>query len=230
MKPVLLVLVFLSEEHRAWVGEKFDMIYAPNEQQGKDRTNGDAQIAARGHEISVVLTNGVNGLLTSEIDRLPALKLICTLGVGYENVAVAHAKARGILVTDLIGGVIDFTVADMVNGLQQSRAGRVTALGVTSKTRSPLAPDIPTLAEAGLPGYDLTVWFGVAAPAGTPPDVVAHINTALGNVLQTPALQRQFENNGLSVRASSAAEFGQVIASDIDKWGKVFVAAGLTPQ
>jgi len=148
---------------------------------------------------------------------------------GFTATPVAY---RGVpqVMTDLMGGVLDFTIADMVNGLQQSRAGRVTALGVTSKTRSPLAPEVPTLAEAGLPDYDLTVWFGVAAPAGTPSDVVDRVNAALGEVLQSSALQQQFSTNGLTVRGSSPEEFKTLIASDIDKWGKVFVAAGLTPQ
>lgn len=111
MKPVLLVLVFLSEEHRALVGERFDMIYAPNAKLGQDRSNGEAQIAARGREIKVVLTNGTNGLLASEIDRLPELELICTVGVGYENVALEHAKARGIAVANA-AGTNDDCVAD----------------------------------------------------------------------------------------------------------------------
>ncbi|MVW72232.1 2-hydroxyacid dehydrogenase [Bordetella sp. 15P40C-2] len=111
MKPVLLVLVFLSEEHRALVGERFDMIYAPNAQLGKDRSNGQAQIEARGRDIEVVLTNGTNGLLASEIDQLPSLKLVCTVGVGYENVAVEHAKARGIALANA-AGTNDDCVAD----------------------------------------------------------------------------------------------------------------------
>ncbi|CAM4344619.1 ABC transporter substrate-binding protein [Bordetella tumbae] len=148
---------------------------------------------------------------------------------GFTATAVAY---RGVpqAMTDLMGGVLDFTIADMVNGLQQSRAGRVKALGVTSKTRSPLAPELPSLAEAGLPDYDLNVWFGVAAPAGTPADVVARVNTALGSVLRSSSVQQQFATNGLTVRTSTPEGFQQLIASDIDKWGKVFADAGLTPQ
>lgn len=148
---------------------------------------------------------------------------------GFTATAVAY---RGVpqAMTDLMGGVLDFTIADMVNGLQQSRAGRVKALGVTSKTRSPLAPELPTLAEAGLPDYDLNVWFGVAAPAGTPADVVVRVNTALGSVLRSSSVQQQFATNGLTVRTSTPEGFQQLIASDIDKWGKVFADAGLTPQ
>ncbi|MFD4840671.1 Bug family tripartite tricarboxylate transporter substrate binding protein [Achromobacter sp. NPDC058515] len=148
---------------------------------------------------------------------------------GFSATAVAY---RGVpqAMTDLMGGVIDFTIADMVNGLQQSRAGRVTALGVTSKQRSTLAPELPTLAEAGLPDYDLSVWFGMATPAGTPADVIARVNTALGKALASPALQQQFATNGLTVRTSTPDEFRQLIASDIEKWGAIFVAAGLAPQ
>ncbi|QHI96918.1 2-hydroxyacid dehydrogenase [Xylophilus rhododendri] len=111
MKPLLLVLVFLSEEHRALVAERFDMIYAPNEQLGADRRNGAAQIAARGQEIRVVLTNGTNGLLASEIAALPKLELVCTVGVGYENVALEAATARGIPVCNA-AGTNDAAVAD----------------------------------------------------------------------------------------------------------------------
>ncbi|OZI38486.1 ABC transporter substrate-binding protein [Bordetella genomosp. 10] len=148
---------------------------------------------------------------------------------GFQATPVAY---RGVpqAMTDLMGGTIDFTIADMVNGLQQSRAGRVTALGVTSKARSALAPDIPSLSEAGLTGYDLTVWFGMAAPAGTPDAIVQRVNEALRHALGEAALREQFKANGLAVRYSSAAQFKQVIDTEIDKWGKIFADAKLTPQ
>lgn len=111
MKPLLLVLVYLSEEHRALVAERFDMLYAPNEGLGQDRSNGAAQIAARGADIRVVLTNGTNGLLAEEIAALPKLELVCTVGVGYENVALDAAAARGIPVCNA-AGTNDAAVAD----------------------------------------------------------------------------------------------------------------------
>lgn len=111
MKPLLLVLVYLSEEHRALVGERYNMLYAPNEGLGADRSNGAAQIAARGSDIQVVLTNGTNGLLAEEIDALPRLELVCTVGVGFENVALARASARGIPVCNA-AGTNDDAVAD----------------------------------------------------------------------------------------------------------------------
>ncbi len=110
-KPLLLVLVFLSEEHRALVSERFELIYAPNEGLGKDRSNGQAQIATRGQDIRVVLTNGTNGLLAEEIDALPHLELICTVGVGFENVARERARERGIPVCNA-AGTNDDAVAD----------------------------------------------------------------------------------------------------------------------
>lgn len=111
MKPLLLVLVFLSEEHRALVAERFEVIYAPNEKLGADRSNGAAQIAARGQDILVVLTNGTNGLHADEIGALPRLELICTVGVGFENVDLAAASARGIPVCNA-AGTNDDAVAD----------------------------------------------------------------------------------------------------------------------
>ncbi|ABM57188.1 2-hydroxyacid dehydrogenase [Verminephrobacter eiseniae] len=111
MKPLLLVLVFLSEEHRALVSERFEVIYSPNEKLGADRTNGEAQIAARGPDIRVVLTNGTNGLLASEIAALPKLELISTVGVGFENIALDAASTRGIPVCNA-AGTNDAAVAD----------------------------------------------------------------------------------------------------------------------
>lgn len=142
--------------------------------------------------------------------------------VGYRGVPQA--------MNDVLGGMLHFTVADLVNGMQQARAGRVTPLGVTSKTRSPLAPDVPSLAEAGMPDYDLTVWFGMAAPAGTPEPVVRRVNSVLREVLADPALKKRFETSGLTPVHSTPEAFGKLIDTEITKWGKVFRDAGLQPE
>lgn len=148
---------------------------------------------------------------------------------GFEATPVAY---RGVpqAMTDLAGGTIDFTIADMVNGLQQARAGRVTALGVTSRGRSPLAPEVPSLSEGGLSAYDLTVWFGMAAPARTPAAVVERVNAALREVLADPVLQKRFETSGLTPLYGSPEAFRKLIESDIAKWGAVFKAAGIEQQ
>jgi lactate dehydrogenase-like 2-hydroxyacid dehydrogenase len=129
MKPLLLVLVYITEEHRALVAEQFDLIYAPNEGLGADRSNGAAQIAARGADIRVVLTNGTNGLLPSEIDAMPKLEIICTLGVGFENVAIAHASARGIRVCNA-ASTNDDCVADHAMGILLAAIRGIPALNL----------------------------------------------------------------------------------------------------
>jgi lactate dehydrogenase-like 2-hydroxyacid dehydrogenase len=102
-KPVLLVMVFLSEEHQALVARHFDMIYAPAPGQRDDRSAAAPAIAQRGRDIRVVLTNGAHGILPQEIDAMPRLELISSLGVGYENIAVAYARERGIPVSNAAG-------------------------------------------------------------------------------------------------------------------------------
>jgi len=102
-KPLLLVMVFLSEEHQKLVAQHYDMIYAPAPGQRDDRSATAPIIAERGPDIRVVLTNGAHGILPQEIDAMPQLELISSLGVGYENIAVAHARERGILVSNAAG-------------------------------------------------------------------------------------------------------------------------------
>jgi lactate dehydrogenase-like 2-hydroxyacid dehydrogenase len=127
MKPLLLVLVYITPEHRQLVTASFDMIYAPNEGLGRDRSNGAAQIAARGADIRVVLTNGTNGLTTQEIDAMPNLEIVCTLGVGFENVPVAHATARGVRVCNA-AGTNDTCVADHAMALLLGAVRRIPSL------------------------------------------------------------------------------------------------------
>jgi len=110
MKPVLLALSFLSEEHCAQLSETFDLVYVP------DAPQHQAAIAEHGSRVRVVLTIGSIGITPAQIDALPALTLICALGAGYENIAVAHAKARGIVVANG-AGTNDDCVADHAFGL-----------------------------------------------------------------------------------------------------------------
>src|SRR5262245_52943294 len=95
-KPVALVLVFITPEHRELVAQSFELIYAPNDGLGADRSRGKAAIAERGKEVRAVLTNGTNGLTPDEVDAMPNLEIVCTLGVGVENVPIGHLTKRGI--------------------------------------------------------------------------------------------------------------------------------------
>lgn len=127
MKPLLLVLVYLSPEHRELVSKSFEMIYAPNDGLGADRSKGAAQIAAHGPNIRVVLTNGTNGITADEIDAMPRLQIVCTVGVGYENVALAHATARGIRVCNA-ANTNDDCVADHAMALLLGAVRRIPTL------------------------------------------------------------------------------------------------------
>ena len=116
MKPYALVMVFLTEAHRELVAQHFELIYAPNEGGGADRSNSAAHIAAHGQQIRIVLTNGATGITTDEINALPKLEILCTLGVGYETVPVEYLKQRGIRVCNAAGTNED-CVADHAMGL-----------------------------------------------------------------------------------------------------------------
>ena len=140
MKPVLLALMFLSEEHRAQMAQSFEVLYAP------DAAQAAAAIAEHGSRITVVLTIGATGLSAAQIDALPRVSLICALGAGYENIAVAHAKARGIVVANG-AGTNDDCVADHAWGLLIAtvrgipKLDKLTRDGVW-RTALPLPPNV----------------------------------------------------------------------------------------
>jgi lactate dehydrogenase-like 2-hydroxyacid dehydrogenase len=127
IKPTLLVLVYLAPEHRNLLSDRFELLYAPNEGLGVDRSNGQEQINLSGEEIEFVLTNGANGLLPIEIDAMPKLKLICSLGVGFENVAIEHARRCGIPVCNA-AGTNHVAVADHAMAILLAAIRRVTFL------------------------------------------------------------------------------------------------------
>ena len=140
MKPVLLALTFLSEEHRAQMAEVFEVVYAP------DAAQAAAAIAEHGPRVRVALTIGAIGLSPAQIDALPALTLICVLGAGYENVAVNHAKARGIVVATG-AGTNDDCVADHTWGLLIAAQRRILPLDKATRagvwrTALPLPPNV----------------------------------------------------------------------------------------
>ena len=140
MKPVLLALMFLTEEHRAQMAQSFEVLYAP------DAAQAAAAIAEHGSRITVVLTIGATGLSAAQIDALPRVSLICALGVGYENIAVAHAKARGIVVANG-AGTNDDCVADHAWGLLIAAVRGIAQLDAATRqgvwrTALPLPPNV----------------------------------------------------------------------------------------
>ena len=140
-------------------------------------------------------------------------------------------KSNPIAVTDLLGGQIDTMITDMSTGLPQVKAGKLRALGVSSAKRSPLAPEVPTIAEAGVKGYEMGYWFAAYAPAGTPPAVVKRLNELLVHAAKSPEAAKAFyEPSGTEVATSSPEDLTKFQAAESQKWGRIIKAAGIQPE
>jgi tripartite-type tricarboxylate transporter receptor subunit TctC len=139
-------------------------------------------------------------------------------------------KANPPAIIDLVGGQIDMMIVDLTTSLPQVKAGKLKALGVSSPKRSPLVPELPTIAEAGLPGYEISYWNAVYAPAGTPAPVVQRVNELMQRALSTEAVRRFVEQNGMEPFTSTPAELASFQATEYKRWGGVIKAAGIEPE
>ncbi|MGZ8198389.1 MAG: Bug family tripartite tricarboxylate transporter substrate binding protein [Burkholderiales bacterium] len=145
---------------------------------------------------------------------------------GTDMVHVPY-KGGGAAVPALLGGQVQLMFASIVSALPQVRAGKLRALGVTSPRRSPSAPDVPTIAEAGVPGYDHTPWNGFFAPAKTPRNIVVRLNGEVAKILHTPDVKTVFTNDGAEPVGNKPEEFAAIMKSETAKWTKVIKAAGI---
>ncbi len=137
-------------------------------------------------------------------------------------------KGSAPAVAGLLAGETDVMFDNIPNLLPQIKAGKVTAIGVTGSTRSPMLPDVPTVAEAGVPGYEVYVWFGVQAPAGTPAPVIAKLNQSIAGMLRDPEVVQRFKGQGVEIAGGTPEQFSQLVKKEIAKWGAVVKAAGIT--
>src|SRR6267378_4369665 len=144
------------------------------------------------------------------------------------NVDMRHIPYKSMqpAMTDVIAGHIDMVFGS--GGLNEARAGRVRVLAVTSARRSAAAPELPTVQEAGLPGYESTLWFGILAPAHTPAAIVRRLSDDIGKVLGGPDIRERFST--VDVTPSTPEEFAAFIRREIPKWRKVFEAANIQPE
>jgi len=136
-------------------------------------------------------------------------------------------KGSGPAALDVLAGNVPLAVVDLPSSLQQIKAGKLHAFAVTSPQRLPQLPDVPTAAEAGLPGYDSTGWFGVVAPAGTPAPVVSRSNTEITAALNDPAIQASMRNLGVEPAPSKPEAFEAYIRSETQKWAQVIKQANI---
>ncbi len=136
-------------------------------------------------------------------------------------------KGAGPALLDVVGGVVDMTFGDAASASKQAQAGNVKAVAVTGARRSPLLPDVPTVAEAGVPGYEASAWHGVLAPRGTPEPVVQTLRDAIIKVLADPALKARLEQDGIETVGSTPKDFNLALQAEIEKWRKVVDDAGI---
>lgn len=145
---------------------------------------------------------------------------------------MVHVPYRSAMpaLTDLVAGNITVLFNNLITTVPFVKAGRVRALAVTSKERSSAVPDVPTVAEAGVPGYESTTWNGLLAPAGTPRDVIAALNTEVARILNSPAVRNRIEAGGGAVTPSTPTEFASKIRVETERMGELIRFSGLKVQ
>jgi tripartite-type tricarboxylate transporter receptor subunit TctC len=148
---------------------------------------------------------------------------------GTNLVHVPYKGSAGVL-TDVMGGQIAATMDNMPAYLPQVKAGKIRALAVTPNKRSPAAPDIPTVAEAGVPGYTSSAWFGLVAPAATPKDAVSKLSAETARILQLPDVKSRLSELGAEPIGSTPEQFSAHIKAEIEKWAKVIKEANVELQ
>jgi putative tricarboxylic transport membrane protein len=149
--------------------------------------------------------------------------LLTELFDGKAGIKMTHIPYRGtsLAVADLISGQVQVVFADPVSALAQVRAGTLTALAVTSKDRSPVAPDLPTIAESGYPGFDAIAWHGILAPAGTPPAIIDRLHAEIVKALKDPETIKLIEAQAIQVVGNTPQAFAGFIKQDIVLWKDV---------
>lgn len=139
------------------------------------------------------------------------------------DIKMVHVPHKGgsAAMVDLIGGHVQVMISNTINSSPHVAAGRLRALAITSLERSPLYPQLPTVAEAGVPGYQADVWYGVMVPARTPPEIVGRLHREVVAILKTKPVADRFKSLGAEVIGSSGEEFASVLKGDIQKWARV---------
>jgi tripartite-type tricarboxylate transporter receptor subunit TctC len=136
-------------------------------------------------------------------------------------------KGAGAAVTDVMAGRVPIYFMNILQSLSLIKAGKLRALGVTTPERSPIAPDIPSIAEAGLKGFDMTNWYGMLAPATTPRETIAKLSAEVARILKLPDLRSRLADDGMTVVGSTPGEFADFLARETAKFTRVIEAAGI---
>jgi tripartite-type tricarboxylate transporter receptor subunit TctC len=151
------------------------------------------------------------------------------LMAGVDMLHVAF-KGGGPALIDVLGGHTKVIFATTITALPHIRSGKLRALGLGGKERSPVLPDLPTIAEAGVPGYEAVNWIGIVAPAGTPAPIIAKLQQEIAAIQDTAELKQQFAAEGVDAMRMGSAEFGAFFAQDMGKWERVVKEGGIKPE
>lgn len=154
------------------------------------------------------------------------------LFLSMTKIKMVHIPYRGLgpAMVDLIAGQVVAATSTMLAGLPHIRSGRLRALGLTGTKRNNALPGLPTVAEAGVPGYEAVQWYGLFAPAKTPREIIGKLHGAMTGVLHSPAVKEKFAADGAEPVGNTPEEFARFMRSETDKWAKVVRAAGLEPR
>ena len=139
-------------------------------------------------------------------------------------------KGSGPALVDLVGGQVQVMFSNLVAALPQVKTGRIRALAVTGEKRAAAAPELPTVIEAGVPGYVVTSWFGVLVPAATPREIVMRLNAELAQAMRAPDIRERLAGDGAEPKVSTPEQFAAFIRADIALWTKVIKNAGIAPE
>jgi len=145
------------------------------------------------------------------------------------GVKIVHVPYKGSAQarTDVLGGQVDMMFDAIPTMVEQVKAGKVKAVAVTGKARSPILPDVPTASESGVPGYEATIWLGIMAPRGTPAAIVNRLNAEISKITANPELRRQWAAQGTAAMSMNVDEFTKYLNEDIAKWSNLVKSAGI---
>ena len=148
---------------------------------------------------------------------------------GTQMVHVPY-KGMSLAVSDLMGGQVSMTFGTSLSVIPHVRTGRLRALATTGAHRSPALPDLPTIAESGLPGYEASLWYGFVGPARMPPEIVQRLNTEIAAILAQPDTREKLASQGVDARSTTPDEFARILTADVARWAKVVQKLGLQAE
>ena len=148
---------------------------------------------------------------------------------GTQMVHVPY-KGMSLAVSDLMGGQVSMTFGTSLSVIPHVRTGRLRALATTGAQRSPVLPDLPTIAESGLPGYEASLWYGFVGPARMPPEIVQRLNTEIAAILAQPDTREKLASQGVDARSTTPDEFARILTADVARWAKVVQKLGLQAE